>query len=254
MEVEHLISVNCELGEGPLWHPEEAVLYWVDIDGRCFHRYVLGTKTHKVFEVGQLIGALAFRESGGYVLATENSFAFWDETNGLQPVAEPEAGKTEARFNDGKVDRQGRFWAGTMTDDDDTSSLYRLDANHTVHTMESGVMIANGLGWSPDQKLMYFTDSPRRLIYVYDYDAPSGSIQNRRVFAKVPEDEGVPDGLTIDTEGCMWSAHWGGWKVSRYDPQGKVMEVIEMPVEFPTSCFFGGPDLSTLFITSARVP
>jgi sugar lactone lactonase YvrE len=187
------------------------------------------------------------------VLATENSFAFWDEINGLQPIVEPEAGKTVARFNDGKVDRQGRFWAGTMTEDEDTSSLYRLDADHTVHTMESGVMIANGLGWSPDQKRMYFTDSPRRLICVYDYDAASGNIENRRVFVEVPEVEGVPDGLTIDVEGCIWSAHWGGWKVTRYDPQGKVMEVIQMPVEFPTSCFFGGPDLSTLFITSARV-
>jgi sugar lactone lactonase YvrE len=119
--------------------------------------------------------------------------------------------------------------------------------------MESGITISNGLGWSPDNRIFYYTDTPIRSIYAYDFDADTGAIHNRRVFAQIPEDpkEGTPDGLAVDQEGCIWSARWGGWKISRYDPDGKLERVISMPVEFPTSCVFGGEDLSDLYITSA---
>jgi len=163
---------------------------------------------------------------------------------------QPESGRKNARFNDGKVDPGGRFWVGTLGDDDQ-SCLYRLDPDGELHTMETGIQISNGLGWSPDRKTMYYTDSPLRVIYAYDYDLGSGSITNRRDFVSVPIDEGFPDGLAVDSDGFIWSAHWDGWRISRYDPEGNIERVVYLPVQRPTSCTFGGPDLDQLFITSA---
>ncbi|HEV2579310.1 MAG TPA: SMP-30/gluconolactonase/LRE family protein, partial [Ktedonobacteraceae bacterium] len=130
-------------------------------------------------------------------------------------------------------------------------SLYRLDPDHSLHVMETNIRISNGIGWSPDRRLMYFTDSPLRMIYVYDFDAASGALENRRPFVHTPTEKGVPDGLTVDSEGFIWSACWGGWKITRYDPAGKVERVLQLPVQYPTSCAFGGASLDELFITSA---
>ncbi len=250
-EIEHVLSINCRLGEGPIWSCEEQALYWVDIEAHCFHRLCVTTGSHSCFDVGLPVGALAFRASGGLVLATRDGFAFWDpESQALDFVADPEPGKPGARFNDGGVDRQGRFWAGTMSKDP-TSSLYRLDPDGSVHRMESGVTISNGIGWSPDNRTMYYTDSPVRMIYAYDFDPATGAIENRRPFVHTPDEKGVPDGMTVDREGFVWSARWDGWKVTRYDPDGKVEREIQMPVQRPTSCTFGGPELTDLYITSA---
>jgi sugar lactone lactonase YvrE len=183
-EVEHLLAVQNSLGEGPLWHPKEQTLYWVDIDKHCFHRLIPQTDQHETFAVGLPIGVLAFRSRGGLVMATRDGFAFWDfDKQTLEFIADPEADKPEARFNDGAVDRQGRFWAGTMSDDF-TNSLYRLDPDGSVRKMESGIGVSNGTGWSPDDKIMYFTDSPKRIIYAYDFDPATGAIENRRTFAR----------------------------------------------------------------------
>lgn len=250
-EVEHILAVGSELGEGPLWNVEEQALYWVDIQGNCFHRFRPASGAHEVFDVGLLVSALAFRAAGGLLMATGQGLAFWEpETRALRFVADPEAGKPEARFNDGAVDRQGRFWVGTLSQDP-TSSLYRLDADLSLHCMETGTTVSNGIGWSPDDKTMYFTDSRPRLIYAYDFDAATGEIENRRTFVHVPEGEGVPDGLTVDREGFVWSARWGGWKVVRYDPIGQVEREVRLPAQYPTSCTFGGPRLDELYITSA---
>ena len=250
-QVERVLSVKNKLGEGPLWHPEEQALYWVNIEQHCFHRLVPATGQHEIFAVGLPVGALAFRDSGGLVLATRDGFAFWDfRAQALEFIADPEADKPEARFNDGAVDRQGRFWAGTMSAGP-TSSLYRLDPDGSVYTMETGVTISNGIGWSPDDKTMYYTDTPLRMIYAYDFDPASGAIENRRPFIRTPDESGLPDGLTIDSEGFIWSARWDGWKVTRYDPAGKVEREIELPVQRPTSCTFGGAELDELYITSA---
>jgi sugar lactone lactonase YvrE len=249
-QVEHVLTVGNELGEGPIWSAEEQALYWVDITQHCFHRLYPVTGGHEVFQVGLPVGALGFRASGGLVMATKNGFATWDWSS-LHFIAHPEEGKTNARFNDGAVDRQGRFWAGTLSEGP-TSSLYRLDPDGSVHTMETGVTVSNGIGWSPDNKTMYFTDSPEHVIYAYDFDPESGAIENRRPFAHTPDEEGVPDGLTVDREGFVWSARWGGWKVTRYDPDGRVEREIRLPVQKPTSCTFGGAELDKLYITSAR--
>jgi sugar lactone lactonase YvrE len=229
-------------------------LYWVDIDAGCFHRLTPAAGQHEVFEVGLPIGVLAFRARGGLVMATKNGFAFWDEvTQTLDFIADPEAHKPNARFNDGAVDPQGRFWAGTMDiDRRPTSSLYRLDPDSAVQTMETGISVSNGIGWSPDHKTMYYTDTRASTIYAYDFDAATGAIENRRTFVKVPQSAGRPDGLTVDTQGFIWSAHWDGWKLTRYDPAGKIEREIPVPVQRPTSCTFGGPNLDELYITSAR--
>ena len=180
-----------------------------------------------------------------------DGLAFWDQkTPEIEILVNPELGRLNARFNDGKVDPRGRFWAGTLGEDNQ-SCLYKLDPDGSVQIMETGIQISNGLGWSPDLKTMYYTDSPLRVIYAYDFDLNSGSINNRRKFVKVPREDGFPDGLTVDSEGFIWSAHWDGWRVTRYDPDGKIERVIYLPVQRPTSCAFGGPDLDQLFITSA---
>src|SRR5690606_20287098 len=135
----------------------------------------------------------------------------------------------------------------------DQGRLWRLDPDGRTYEMDRGFHVSNGLGWSPDDKTFYFTDTAKQTIYAYDFDLESGAIGNRRVFVTVPESEGKPDGLTVDAEGFVWSAHWDGWCVTRYDPEGKVERVINLPVPRPTSCVFGGPDLQTLFVTTARI-
>ena len=160
-------------------------------------------------------------------------------------------------FNDGAVDRSGRFWAGTMSDSDPHGShgnLYRLDIDGSVHVMDTGFTISNGIGWSPDNKIMYFTDTMRSVIYAYDFDIATGMIENRRPFVTVPEGEGVPDGLTVDSEGFVWSAIALGYKINRYDPNGMVEREIRVPTAFVSSCTFGGPGLDELYITTGWEP
>lgn len=250
--VEHLLAVQNQLGEGPLWKADEGALYWVNIEGKSYQRYVPASGELQTFDVGVLLGVLRFRRAGGMVMATSAGIQFWDAHSArLTPVADPEAGKVGARFNDGAVDPQGRFWAGTMAPDRQTGNLYRLDPDLSIHCMDSGIGVSNGIAWSLDGKTMYFTDSPRKVIYAYDFDAASGEIANRRPFISTPDELGAPDGLIIDSQGFLWSARWGGWNVGRYDPDGKLERTIPMPVEFPTCCAFGGEDLTDLYITSA---
>jgi sugar lactone lactonase YvrE len=253
-ELEHLLAVQNQLGEGPIWNHLEGALYWVDIAQGNFHRLDPHTGKHDVTEVGVPVGVMGFRARGGLVMATKRGFGLWDmQKRSLEIVADPEsAGYPEGRFNDGSVDRKGRFWAGTMHKDY-TASLYRLDADFSCHRMETGIHTSNGTGWSPDNRTFYFTDSPLYTIYAYDYDFDSGEISNRRVFAKCPEGQGYPDGLAVDSEGYVWSARWGGWKIVRHAPDGSVEREIKLPVELVTSCTFGGAQLDELYITSAWI-
>ena len=259
-QVEHVLAVHNILGEGPVWDTEERVLYWTDIEGRAYSRYLPQFGQVERFNVGMRVGAFALRMDGGLVMATDRGFAFWNrQLAKLTPLADPEAGQPNMRFNDGKVDPRGRFWAGTMTEDASQydagpAALYRLDPDLSVHQMDTGYAISNGLGWSPDQRTMYVTDSPRQMIYAYDYDAPTGEIANKRALISTKGESGVPDGLTVDSEGHIWSARWGGGKIVRYDPTGKKEREVRVPVQYPTSCCFGGPTLSDLYITSASQP
>jgi sugar lactone lactonase YvrE len=257
-EVEHVLAAQNRLGEGPVWSSGEQALYWVDIESHRFSRLVVATGTYDVFDVGVRVGVLALRSSGGLVMATKKGFAFWEpRTQALRLLVDPEADKPTNRFNDGAVDCQGRFWAGTMCEvpeqrQGSEGSLYRLDADLSVHLMETGLTISNGIGWSPDNAVMYLTDTLVHAIYAYDFDPSTGRIENRRPFISTTDEAGFPDGLTVDSEGGIWSARWGGWKVTRYDPTGKGEREIHLPVAYPTSCAFGGEHLDELYITSAR--
>ena len=242
-----------ELGEGPLWNGAEQALYWVDIENGLYHRLKPASGEHETVGVGELLGALAFRRSGGLVLAGEHGLSFFDPAaRAVERIGNPEAGKSGVRFNDGKVDRAGRFWAGTLGDAD-RNALYRLDADSSIHLMQGGVSISNGIGWSPDNRVMYYVDSTPACLYAYDFDLAAGTIENRRVLVDRSARAGVPDGLTVDAAGCIWVAVWGGACVEQYDPAGKLMRTLDLPVACPTSVAFGGPGLDDLYITSARV-
>ena len=255
MEAERALATADQLGEGPLWSPGEQSLYWVDIYGQRIHRLHPATSEHQVFEPVVRVTALGLRASGGLVVTTDKAFTGWDpKAQTLVPLAAPEGVAPAVRFNDGAVDHMGRFWAGTMNEEDGErpdGCLYRLDADGELRMMGTNYTITNGIGWSPDNTRMYLTDSARRVIWVYDYDHTSGSISNQRPFVRVPEEEGVPDGLTVDGQGSVWSAHWGGWRVTRYDPDGRVTFEVRLPVQNVTSCAFGGKNLDELYITTA---
>jgi sugar lactone lactonase YvrE len=254
-EATHFLSTQNKLGEGAVWSPEEQALYWLDIENRCFHRLYLATHKQETFEVGDMIGVLALCASGGLVMATQHGFATWDfSTNRLTYLQDPLAGQANKRFNDGAIDCKGRFWAGSMSMQEPrqpVETLYRLDPDGSLHTMDNGFRLPNGMVWSPDNRLLYFTDSEAQTIYLYDFDAESGAITHRRPFITTPDEPGVPDGLTIDDEGFLWSMRWGGAKIIRYDPDGKVEREISLPVPHPTSCAFGGPDRREVFITTS---
>ncbi len=244
------------LGEGPLWCPREQALYWLDIKRPAIFRFDPRAGQTGNWALPSDIGCMALREQGGMVVGLRTGFAFLDlESGAVTPVADPEADRPDNRFNDGKVDRQGRFWAGTLNDAESQplGSLYRLDPDGTVTLMQDGAVVSNGIGWSPDDRTMYFTDSVVRTIWAFDFDPGSGAIANRRIFAEAPDGTGYPDGLTVDSEGFIWSAVWDGWRIVRYDPAGRIDREVVVPVQRPTSCMLGGPDLKTLYVTSASI-
>ncbi len=243
------------LGEGPVWSVEEQAFYWIDIKKPCIQRWNPETGAHKSWVLPAEIGSFSLREQGGAILALQNGFFFFDfDTGEVTPVTDPEADKPRTRFNDGKCDRRGRFWAGTMDNDEvdfTMGSLYRINPDLAVTHIRGGVGISNGLGWSPDNKTMYYADSPAQCIYVYDFDLETGTPTNERIFARI--EKGVPDGLTVDRAGYIWNCEWDGWRVVRYAPDGSVDYILEVPVQRPTSCIFGGADLRDLYITSASI-
>jgi sugar lactone lactonase YvrE len=241
------------LAEGPVWDSREEALLWVDIDAGKVHRRKTATAAEHM-DVGQKVGAVALRGGGGFVLALKEGFALVDHWGGpVRIVARPEKDKPRNRMNDGKCDGAGRFWAGTMGPEKGDGALYRLDADGSTRTMVDGVTISNGLGWSLDQRTMYFIDTPTQRIDAFSYDATSGDIRDRRSLIEVPKEHGSPDGMCVDAEGCLWVAFWGGNAVRRYTSAGALDETIEVAASQVTSCTFGGADLSELYITTASV-
>jgi len=254
-EVEHILTVQDEMGECPIWDPDEQALYWVDIEGNRVHRYEPTTGNHETRQPGFPMTAFGLRAAGGWVTAAKNGLAFWNWHNQeYQFITDPVAEEAGIRFNDGVVDHQGRFWTGTIYEDDldaPLSSLFRLDPDGSVHKLDTGFATSNGIGISPDSRTLYVVDMFHRNILAYDHDPATGALENRRIFAAVPEEAGYPDGITIDSEGFVWNAHWGGWKVTRYDPAGKIEREIQLPVQNVTRCAFGGEQLDILYINSA---
>jgi sugar lactone lactonase YvrE len=253
-EVKLLVDAHAEVGEGPSWDARENVLWWVDITGNLVHRYDPATGTDTTIDVGRAVGAAVPRASGGLALAVEEGFAVLDPKTGkTELIAEVEADRPENRMNDAKCDTSGRMWAGTMAYDDSpgAGAFYRLDPDRAVTTILKGVTCSNGTAWSPDDTLMYYIDSGRQQVDVFDYDRSTGGVSNRRKLIDIPSSAGVPDGMTVDAEGHLWVALWGGGAIRRYSPDGKLVKVLAMPVTQPTSMAFAGPDLTDLYITSA---
>lgn len=254
--IDLFLDAHAELGEGPVWDPVAGCLYFVDILRGLVHRADAATRTSRTFPIGRMVGAVAPTEDGDLVLAVQGGFARLDPTTGnVRVVAEVDADRPDIRMNDGSCDPAGRFWAGTMALDERPRAghLYRLDPDGRVHTMLSGVSISNGIDWSADARLMYFIDTPTSAIDVFDFDVATGAIENRRTVVRVPPDEGFPDGMTLDAEGRIWVALWGGGAVHCYRPDGSRDAVIRVPTTCPTSCAFGGADLGDLFITTATI-
>ncbi len=254
-EVELLVDAHALVGEGPIWDAEKGVLYWVDILSSMLYVYNPDTRENRAYAVGQHVGTVVPRVSGGLMLAVYDGFAAYDPaTQQLTLLSDPEADLSGNRFNDGKCDPMGRFWAGSMayTDQGTQGSLYRMDADLRVHKMLGDIAISNGIVWSLDNATMYYIDSLAMTVRAFDYDIATGDIANARVVIRVQEGMGLPDGMAIDAEGMLWVAHFGGSCVRRWHPQtGAVLETIGLPTAQITACAFGGADLGTLYITSA---
>jgi sugar lactone lactonase YvrE len=253
-EVEVVVEGRDEVGEGPVWLGSEQQLVWVDITRDLVHRLDPATNQTESIDVGQPVGAVAPRVTGGLVAAVQDGFGFIDATTGsLEIIAEVESENPDNRMNDGKCDSAGRFWAGTMAYDltPGAGALYRLNTDRSVVKVLEDVTLSNGLGWSPDDTSMYFIDSATNGVDVFDYEPNTGNVRNGRRLINIPQELGMPDGMTVDSEGFLWVALWGGGSVRRYAPDGTPDHVIEVPASQVTSCAFGGKDLSELFITSA---
>ena len=256
-EITCVVDARAGLGEGTLWDPANEVLWWIDIWGRLIHRYDPRTGVDDTWQAPEHLGCLGLREKGGLVLTMASGFYFFDPASGrFDPIVDPEAHLSTTRFNDGKPDRQGRFWSGTMFDVpgepiEFLGSLYRLDPDLSVHRMSEGVGCSNGLAGSPDSRTMYFSDSHAGAVWAHDIDPATGAIANRRTFIDMTETGGVADGATVDAEGCYWVTIPVTSKVCRYDPAGKLMETVVLPTDLPTCCEFGGPDLDILYVTTA---
>jgi sugar lactone lactonase YvrE len=240
------------LGESPRWHPLENKLYWTDIEARLIHLQPPDKLEAEDMPMDVKVGCIAFRKTGGLILATDHGFQILNtDSHYLEPLVNPEAGKVGARFNDGYVDAAGRFWAGTMTEEGATSSLYRLDPDKTIHTMESDVTISNGIATNKENTRLYFTDTLMHTIWLYDFDLSTGSITNRRTFVKL-DGLGLPDGLSVDSQGNVWSVICGKGIIVVFNPDGVILETIAFPTDCITACTFGGPDLGELYVTSSR--
>jgi sugar lactone lactonase YvrE len=254
MTVKLLLDAKAALGEGALWDEREGVLYWVDILGGKLFRYDPKTGENISYDVGQQVGTVVLRDSGGFMLAVREGFASFHPDTGLQIIAQPEEDKPKNRFNDGKADPAGRFWAGTIADDEEpgAASLYCLERDMKVRKMLGNLTISNGIVWSRDHRTMYHVDSTVRTITAYDYYQATGEISNGRIAIQVPEAMGYPDGMSIDSEGMLWVAHWSYSSVVRWNPQtAEVLEEIKFPTSQISSCAFGGEHLNILYVTSA---
>jgi len=265
METENIFTAELEfrhdalLGEGPVWDRRAGNLYWVDIEGFAVHRYDPETRNHKIIDVGQYVGSVAIRKSGGLIAALKSGFASLDpDTGAIENIADAESHLPGNRFNDGKCDPAGRFWAGSLALDErdraGKANLFYLDVDCSVRLMKPGVTISNGLAWTHDEQTMYYIDSETEKVVAYDYDRVSGDISHPRTVIEVNAlEKGWPDGMAIDEEGMLWVAHWDGGHVCRWNPQtGAELAEIIVPASRPTSCVFGGKDFDTLYITTAR--
>ena len=248
---ELIADYQCVTGENPLWHPGEERLYWLDIEtGRMF-RYDPATGKHEQFYHGEVVGGFTIQADGALLLfMARGAVKIWRDGE-LTTVIEEIPDERETRFNDVIADPVGRVFCGTMPVPDRPGRLYRLDAGGTITRLLDGIETSNGMGFTRDLRQMYYTDSPKHEIYLFDYDRSSGAISNRRIFVRTPEDQGVPDGLTVDADGYVWSARWDGGCLVRYRPDGSEERRFEFPAKKVSSLTFGGRDYADIYVTTA---
>jgi len=253
-EADCIVNTRDSLGESPLWDPVTERLFWVDINRCLIHQLDPRTGEITDWPCKTEPGCLGRADNGRLVAGLRDGFYFFSPATGkFEGITDPEPGKPENRVNDGKVDRAGRFWAGTMRDpnpDEPCGALYKLEGQ-TARQMLDGIRIPNSLCWSPDNQTLYFSDTRARVIWGFDFNLASGELTNRRLFVDLQGQLGRPDGATVDTEGYLWSAEYGGGRVVRYTPDGTVDKVVNLPVANVTCPTFGGTDYKTLFITTA---
>jgi sugar lactone lactonase YvrE len=251
-----LLEAKAELGEGPRWHAGEQRLYWVDIALNELHRLDPETGRDECRMFDAPVGCFAFTDDGGFILAMKDGFALLSDFHGEPEPFGPQifAGEPDLRFNDGRTDPQGRFWAGSvnMAKSARNAALYRLDHDGTVMEIEGGMLTCNGAAFSPDGKRFFHADTPSHAVRVYDFDGQAGTITNSRIFHQFPMGEGRPDGASVDEEGCYWTALFDGGRVVRLSPAGEIVADVPLPAKRPTMICFGGPDYRTAFVTTAR--
>ncbi len=259
-EIELVVHTGDVLGEVPIWCPREGALYWMDGFKPALHRLDGNSGNVTSWTPPEKYGSFALRERGGFLVAARKRIALYDPKAGsYEAICTPEPDGLDNFLNDGRCDRQGRFWVGSLSRMIDAPSgrLHRLDPDYAVTTVDQGIWVSNGVAFSADGGTMYFADSHIRQIYNLDIDPTSGSASNKRVFADASDRVGIPDGATIDSEGCLWHAEFDFAMTSnssfvvRRDPSGRIERAIEVPVSRPTSCVFGGPDLDILYVTTA---
>jgi len=253
-----VLDSRATIGEGPLWDQTHGRLLWVDIPANALHEFDPSSGADTWTDVGQPISAVGVCARGGSVAALRDGFGFLAPgARGISQLVEVEKDRPGNRMNDGKCDCRGRFWAGTMAWDHTPAvgSLYCLERSSQgfrVSVALRGLTVANGLDWSPDNQRMYYIDSPTQRIDLFDFDPERGALSNRRTFVEIPRADGLPDGMLVDAEGCIWVALFGRGKVRRYTSRGEVDMEVRVPVTLVTSCAFGGPGLDELYITTAR--
>lgn len=254
MGIRCVASTNDVLGEVPIWDEREQALYWIDAFRPAIHRLAARSGEVTTWTPPEKLGSFALREGGGMVLAARSGLAFFDpETGTFEKLLDPEPDEDSTLLNDGRCDRRGRFWFGSMDKmlESASAQLFRLDADHSCHAMVRGITLTNGVAFSPDGRILYFADSTEQTIFACDIEPETGALKAKRVFATTEDLPGVPDGATVDAEGYLWSAQFDAGRVLRYAPDGRVVKEIAFPIERVTSCTLGGKNLSTLFVTSA---
>lgn len=254
--VEHLLGSQCQCGESPIWDPQASRLYWIDTENPVFSSFDPASGDRKDVKADWLIQAIGRRKAGGWVAVVRDGFAIWDPATAKSRfLGNPEEGKKHMTMNDGAVGPDGRFYAGSMNVqvlESDEGKLWRLDRDGTYSCIQDGIVLPNGLAFSPDGRIMYVTEMWARRISAFDFDAKKGTVSRRRVLITIPEEEGYPDGLIVDEEGFLWSGHWQGFRMTRYDPDGRKERIVEVPVPTATCMAFGGRDLDELYVTTGK--
>ena len=250
-EIEMIADFHCRVGEGPLWDPKRQILNWTDIQtGRLFE-YDPGTgRSRKIYQ-GEYIGGTANNKQGGFMVASWSGIGLWREGEDITYVHSGMLRGKNMQFNDVTASPAGQFYAGTYYEPSTSATLYRFDPDGSIHIMEDGVGTSNGIGFSPDLTTVYYIDTPTRVVSAYDFDAATGDWSNKRTAVDLHGEQGYPDGMTVDSEGFLWIATWGGGCVIRYDPDGAEERRINFPARQTSSAMFGGKDLNELYVTTA---